>query len=305
MIMRRYLGVALATLGAIASSAGAQVIPEGTSVRASIPTLSPGLLFGRMVLLSGDSVTLRDVHGRVPEGTYFARRISVPRPAVTSLEYLHSRDRANGAFFGAFVGLIPAMIAYYTAPDYEEINEQKMMLVGMISIPTFAIIGSHHGPGRWERVLPRPDRPEAIDSTAVAVPSAGSQAIAEGTRVRMIVPSIGDRLVYGRVVSLSNDSLRLRRVSLYDSSGRYVAPELVLPRQSISRLDMQLRGRRKKGALLGAGLGVLVGMVAEANADAPFPFLGFLLYGGLATTTFAITGALVATPVWQPVAPWP
>lgn len=143
---------------AAATTSGAQTIPEGARVRASIPTISQGQIYGRVVLLAGDTIALRDVYGKVPEGTYFARNISVPRHAVTTLEYLHSTDRATGAIYGAAIGLIPAVIAYYDAKakDYGEYSELHMMLVGVISVPTFAVIGSWFGPKRWERVLPWP-----------------------------------------------------------------------------------------------------------------------------------------------------
>ena len=141
-----------------AATVPAQVLPEGTRIRASIPTLSPGHLYGRVLVLSTDSLSLRDVYGKVPEGTYFARNISVSRHAVPTLEYLHSKDRSTGAFYGGLIGLIPAVIAYYDAKskDYYEYSTLHMLVVGVISVPTFAVVGSFFGPERWERVLPWP-----------------------------------------------------------------------------------------------------------------------------------------------------
>jgi hypothetical protein len=156
--MQRILAVVLAVLALSSTSALAQVLPEGTRVRAMIPTVSPGHLYGRLVVLSGDTITLRDVHGYVPGGTYFARNVSVPRHAVPTVEYLHSRDRRTGAFYGAAIGLIPAVVAYLDVKrsDYPHYAGLTFLLYGVVAVPTFALIGSYFGPERWEPVRPWP-----------------------------------------------------------------------------------------------------------------------------------------------------
>lgn len=156
--MRQLLAAVLVTLTSASSPSEAQVLPEGARVRALIPTVSPGDVYGRVLVLTGDSITLRDVHAYVPEGIYFARRIAVPRQAVTRVEYMDRRDRATGAFYGAAVGLIPAVIAYYDAKrkDYREYAGLNAFLFGTISVPTFAVIGAWFGPEQWERVRPWP-----------------------------------------------------------------------------------------------------------------------------------------------------
>lgn len=156
--MRHFLGAVLVTLTLASPPSEAQVVPEGVRVRALIPSLSPDELYARVQKLTGDSITLRDVHGYVPEGIYFARRIAVPRQAVTRVEYMDRRDRAMGAFYGAVIGLIPALITYHDWKNSDNAHYAQVMMtiVGGVSIPTFAALGAWLGPERWERVLPWP-----------------------------------------------------------------------------------------------------------------------------------------------------
>jgi hypothetical protein len=111
--------------------------------------------------------------------------------------------------------------------------------------------------------------------------------LAAGTRVRVQMSNERQRLV-GRVFALDNDSLTLQ-------VEKEEAPR-VLPRAQVSALAVSA-GRRSRGrlALLGAGVGVVVGaVIGFAGGDDPNVDEGGLTAGENAVEGAGIFGAIGA-----------
>ena len=130
---------------------------------------------------------------------------------------------------------------------------------------------------------------------------ASSQSLSPGTRVRVTAPSLLLDRQRGQLLTLGGDSLILR-ASDSDLGTRGTAPrQWVISRDAVAQLERSLgsRGHAGKGLLIGAGVGLAIGLVATDFGSSSSLCQGSGDYGtvcamivGASTAGGALLGAL-------------
>jgi hypothetical protein len=148
-----------------------------------------------------------------------------------------------------------------------------------------------------------------LGSLAAAPPLAGQDVsgLTPGTRIRVEAPPVTADRVSGSLRSLDATALHL---TLEDGK------TLAVPRDAVESIDVSA-GRRSHW-IRGAGIGALAGLafsgtlviIGSADDDDGLDSLDRALYGAVIVTTTAggavlgaITGALIRTEQWEPIAP--
>ena len=150
--------------------------------------------------------------------------------------------------------------------------------------------------------------PLAALLAAACAPSYGAGApIPEpGDRVRYAVAGDTGRVYAGRTVRLAGDTLIIERYIPSMTGGAAAWDSAAIATSSLARLEKRVgrRGNAGRGALIGAGVGVLLGVLCANEEEGwltPTPtecLTGFTLSGA---GTGALIGLLIRSDVWQPV----
>ncbi|HEX6644663.1 MAG TPA: hypothetical protein VF037_08295 [Gemmatimonadales bacterium] len=137
-------------------------------------------------------------------------------------------------------------------------------------------------------------------------PISSSPVPETGDRVRYALTSGEGTLHRARAVRITPDTLYVERLvpSMTGGPARWEPAGLAM--ESLARLEKRVgrRGSPGKGALIGAGAGLLMGVFC-ANEDGGWlqPSPAQCLFGAAASgaATGAVLGALIRRDVWQPV----
>ncbi len=137
--------------------------------------------------------------------------------------------------------------------------------------------------------------------------SAGSPFPEPGDRVRYSTVSDTGRRHVGRTVRLHGDTIVIDRLvpSMTGGAPAWASASFVTP--SLARLEKRVgrRGHAGRGALIGGGAGLLLGMLCTMEDEESFPqsgqgacFSGGVLLG---VGTGALIGMAIRSDVWEPV----
>ena len=116
-----------------------------------------------------------------------------------------------------------------------------------------------------------------------------------GMRVRVNAPEQASKRIVGTLTAVDASVLTIQTSN----------DEVVVRRDAIQTLELsERRGWKRRGALIGAGLGLVAAVIAAAAEDEPEPFINGrplftrtdmgMMYGILAVPVGAIAGALIA-----------
>jgi hypothetical protein len=130
--------------------------------------------------------------------------------------------------------------------------------------------------------------------------------VAEGERVRVTKYSAPDPRFVGSLASWSADSLNLFRDAL---------PDATIPLSDVAKLEISrgMHGHASTGALIGGGIGAVIGLAAVISAAADDnsddwveispgeAALGGLMLTGLGAGVGALIGLVIRTEEWEEV----
>jgi hypothetical protein len=127
-----------------------------------------------------------------------------------------------------------------------------------------------------------------------------------GDRIRFAFADDSARVHVARVVEVSADTIVVERVLPGMTGGAAERTSASLATASLARLEKRVarRGNAGRGALIGAGVGVVVGFLC-ANEEpgwlTPTPAQCMIGYPLSGAATGALIGALIRSDVWMPI----
>lgn len=304
----------------VTSAATARAASLKIGDRLRVTTIANATSVGRLAHADSSRLVLT-----ISEQTRMAPAIeqAVPRRSIALIERSDGLDSktGKGALIGGGVGALTGVIVGFLAAMSAE-NSRPIYYIP----PTFAVTGALIGAGagsaasreHWTEVPADAEfgsRPDTVGSTPRAMrvthasprqSARASHGVLVGDRIRLTTASMPSWPIVGRVTAANDSQLTIAAVRTGDEDyGR----EHTFDWDAIERVDRSTgwQSGAGKGAVSGAGVGVLLGAAQFAAAvyGVPSPFVAppvesCFLYGVVGAFMGGSIGASKRTESWTP-----